>query len=214
MLVALLLVSMISFVMIEALRFGQRTYLQITSVDADNWEVFAAQRFMRRILESAYPFQSESNVDSFSMEGGPERIVVSAPSALAFGSGGYQRYELYVARAEPDSRRRNLMIAWSVDRNGRRHSDMQTMHKEVLIENIAQVQWGYATLEATENKAGAPKWNDTWEHTPGLPTMVRMRVVFPEGDARLWPDLIVATKITHDANCLFDSVSQDCRGSM
>mgnify|MGYP006214980911 CR=1 FL=1 len=54
-------------------------------------------------------------------------------------------------------------------------------------------------------------WLDSWRGKQPLPKLVRLRIGFPAGDARRWPELIVSPRITDDANCAFDVVAQRCR---
>ena len=68
-------------------------------------------------------------------------------------------------------------------------------------------------LELVERGNGdiEPFWHETWIDRPAPPALVRIRVKFPAGDRRVWPELIVAPRISTDANCVFDVVSQMCR---
>jgi hypothetical protein len=39
-----------------------------------------------------------------------------------------------------------------------------------------------------------------------------VRVRFAHGDERLWPDLLVAPLVSADVGCVYDALSQLCRG--
>lgn len=55
MVVALAIVAMISVVLFEGLRFSQRAHQKVVERGGSSWQVFASQRLIRSLLESAYP---------------------------------------------------------------------------------------------------------------------------------------------------------------
>ncbi len=60
----------------------------------------------------------------------------------------------------------------------------------VLIEGIADVRIGYF---GPGQEAGEPaRWHERWEAMPAPPALVSVRITFPPGDRRFWPDLVVA----------------------
>jgi hypothetical protein len=102
---------------------------------------------------------------------------------------------LFVGADNAKSHRQNLLVSWKVDRDGRPNPEGQRGMQEVLIENISRIEWNY--FDAPCGATGA--WRDTWQDRHELPALVRARVVFPPGDPRQWPDLIVAPRVTDEA---------------
>jgi general secretion pathway protein J len=59
----------------------------------------------------------------------------------------------------------------------------------VLAENVAALDVGYF-----KGGDGGGTWLRTWPFNT-LPTLVRLRLVFPEGDPRRWPDIVAAPQL-------------------
>jgi general secretion pathway protein J len=193
--IVLVLVAMISLVIIEGLRFGGRVYAQVVKVDDADWSVFVAQRFLRGVLESAYPFDPErANGAAFGLEGTTTHLSFSALASRINGPGALDRYDVFVAGDSVDAHRLNLLVSRRIDRDGRPDPG-EGEGTEVLVENVARVEWTYFGIPC--DAPGA--WQNVWQGRHDLPSLLRMRVVFPKGDPRQWPDLIVAPRITDDA---------------
>jgi general secretion pathway protein J len=211
--VVLLLVAMMSTVIVEGLRFGGRAYAQVVRVDEANWSVFVAQRFLRVALESAYPFEPErAGGAAYGLEGSTTRLSFSAPALRAAGSGGLNRYDVFVAADSKDTHRMNLLVSWRVDRDGRPNDAGPSRNQEVLLENISRIEWSYVAASCS----GLEAWQEGWQGHRELPALVRARVVFPKDDPRRWPDLIVVPRITDDAISWFyrpNAADQGCGSS-
>ncbi len=185
--VGLALIGLIALATFESLRFAQRAHAKVARAGAASWEIFAAQRLIRSLIESADPPE---------LEGGREGIALTAAAPLAAGAGGLFRYELVLHESRG---RKEVLIRWHPE-----HSHAGRGAEEVLIENVAAVEWAF--LEASD-------WRAEWLERRTLPRLVRLRVLFPPGDLRQWPDLVAATRITADADCVFDVVARQCRSS-
>lgn len=185
--VSLALIGLIALATFESLRFAQRTHDKVARGGAASWEIFAAQRLVRSLIESADPPE---------LEGRREGIALTAAAPLAAGGEGLFRYELALHESRG---RKDVLIRWRPE-----HQHAGRSAEEVLIENVAGVEWAF--LEGSG-------WRAEWLERRRLPLLVRMRVLFPSGDSRQWPDLVAATRITADANCVFDVVARQCRAS-
>jgi general secretion pathway protein J len=200
-LVALALLSLLSAGLISTFQLGQRTYRQIVRFDRSNADIAITHRFVRRVLESAYPFEPEQEArDRAGLQGTADTLEVTAPASLADGGTGNRRYEL---RVESKGVSKNLVVSSHLDRNGLPSSADGTAPAEVLLANIESVEWAYAERPS--------EWLSEWVSRWRPPTLVRLRVRFPDGDPRHWPDLLITPRITDDSNCQFDVVSQNCR---
>jgi len=51
-----------------------------------------------------------------------------------------------------------------------------------------------------------------WTLPSRLPRLVRVKIEFPDGDARFWPELLVAPRIDVDVGCVYDALTKRCRG--
>jgi general secretion pathway protein J len=207
MMVALALVALMSVGMLQAYRFSQRALLQTTRVDAAAHDIAATQRLFRRLIEQGYPFEASAATvkPAQGLEGDAVHVTLSAPAPAAEGSVGFYRYEFRESAGR-------LEVSWTVDRNG--PGDSQggaSPRREALLEGVQSISIAYLELVEHGNGQIEPNWRDEWVDKRALPSLVRIRVTFKPGDSRHWPELIVAPRISADANCVFDVVSQMCR---
>jgi general secretion pathway protein J len=195
--VVMLLVSLMAVLLMQGLKFGTRAYTQVVKVDDANWEVFVAQQFLRGALQTAYPFDPErAGNKAYGLEGTATRLSFSAAMPRSAVPGTLHRYEIFVAG-------RDLIIRWRPDRNGFANPG-EPGRQELLVGNIERIEWSYAR-HPTDASAAAMKWQDTWQGQRELPALVRLRIVFPQGDPRRWPELLVAPRVTDDAMSWFDN---------
>ena len=58
---------------------------------------------------------------------------------------------------------------------------------------------------------GGQRWQRTWQSRPQPPDLIRVRVAFPAGDPRRWPDLVARPRATVNNACRLDAVSGRCQ---
>jgi general secretion pathway protein J len=212
MMVALALVSLMSIAMLQAYRFSQRALAQTTRVDAAARDVAGAQRLLRRLIEQAYPFETPqtegSAVAPRGLSGDATRLALSAP-APAVGGIGLYRYAFALGESDAADR---FEVSWTLDRNGAGGAaPASKARSEALIEGVQSISIAYLELVELGNGQIEPNWRDEWIDKRAMPALVRIRVTFAPGDPRHWPELVVAPRVSADANCVFDVVSQMCR---
>lgn len=211
--VALALLAIMSVSLFESLRFGQRTYEKVIRNGGAHWDVFAAQRLVRTLVESAYPQEPSQTgvVRMYGLEGRIDRIALTAPAPEAVGGAGLFRYEFLLRQNVGAGY--DVVVRWwpdyAVDAGA-----ADSPAEEVLIEKVVSLEWSYRAAPASNDSdtAGAV-WSNEWLGSQALPILVRLRVKFPDGDSRRWPDLVMAPRVTDDANCMFDIVAQRCRAT-
>lgn len=201
--VALALIALLGVVMFEGVRFGQLTYAKVVRQGGVAWSLFSSQQLLRRVLESAYPQESLGS-GAYGLQGQSDALTVTAAAVQAAG-GGLLRYRMFVRRESDGSNA--FVISWQPQRAGDA-GEMSTA-QEILVDRIAALEWSYGSTDA----AGTFTWHDSWQQTQSLPSLIRLRVRFAPEDARRWPDLIIAPRITDDANCAFDVTAQRCVGA-
>jgi general secretion pathway protein J len=212
MLVALTLVALMSVAMIEAYRFSQRALAQTTRVDGAIHDVATTQRLLRRVLEAAYPFEPAAGSATSAPRESPRGLMgsstgfsVSAPAPAQTGGVGLYRYALELLPSGA------LQMDWTTDRNGIAAEGELAPRHEALLTGVESISIEYLELIERGNGEIEPFWRETWIDKSAPPALVRIRVKFPAGDRRVWPELVVAPRISADANCVFDVVSQMCR---
>jgi prepilin-type N-terminal cleavage/methylation domain-containing protein len=211
MLVALLLMMLIAAAVVQGLRYGQHAYQAAAKLRTLDWDVIAPRRFLHRILGSAAPPGSASfgTGAAASFEGNSDRLVFTAPAARSFGNTGSLRYEVVLVRQKGGSSLSDLVLYSKPMLSS--SASTSSGDAEILVHDVRSVQWSYRDVaDDTENQTEAD-WSGQWQSTSALPTLIRLRVAFEEGDVRRWPDFIVNLRLTQDANCVFDVVAQGCR---
>jgi general secretion pathway protein J len=206
--VAMALLALIAIAVFESLRFAQRAHAKVIERGGATWNVFAAQRLIRNVVESAYPLEPTQvqGTLTYGLAGDRDQVAIIAPTPLAASGAGLQRYELQSKR---NARGRNdLVVRW--------HSDFaadatSAAMEETLVEDVATVEWSYMAAPLHESEPQEVTWLDDWRGQRTLPRLVRLKVSFAASDPRSWPDLVMAPMLTDDANCAFDTVAQRCR---
>jgi general secretion pathway protein J len=215
--VALVLLSLLSIGLVTSFRLGERTYHQLTAAVTADRDVVAAQRFVRQILESTYPFQQPtgSRIPAFGLEGSATELTVTAPMPQGGGGRGHYRYQLVVQTTRAGLK--TLLVRSTLDRNGTlamaSSSSGGESHEEALLEGIDSLEWAYLRPDDTLGSVSADdrRWASSWSESKSPPVLVRLRVTFPPGDRRRWPELLIDPRVTDDSGCQFDVVAQSCR---
>jgi general secretion pathway protein J len=211
MVVALAMMSLVGLAMFASLRFAQRSYDRIDLAERAVAELATAHRLLRTSIESAYPFNTESTSAGVphGLVGDRTSFSVTAPMTQGAGFAGYGRYVFTLQPAEGNLF--NVAVRRWIDRNGA--SPPETTDPETLIASVAGWDLQYLALSSVGESSGIERstWLDEWRERERLPAAVKIRITYPAGDSRRWPELTVTTRITDDANCDFDVVAQDCR---
>lgn len=212
-LVALVLLSLLSIGLFTSFRYGQRTYAQLSRVDLQTRDVLAAQRLLRNVVESAYPFDSKADPPHFGVEGSGDELNITANSP-GYSQLGFYRYRLYTTRRADGLE--DLMVDYAIDRSGGPTVDVVAMtserQQEKLLEKIKGLEFAYLPrVKPNTVQLNDTSWQSTWQQRSN-PGLIKVQVRFPSGDQRQWPELIASPKVTDSASCEFDVVSQACRG--
>ncbi len=79
-----------------------------------------------------------------------------------------------------------LMLMWTPSLHAARFGPPPPPQATELLGNIDHLEFAY-----WRPAAAGGGWQKTWT-LPYLPALVRIRIVFPRGDPRRWPDIIAA----------------------
>ena len=204
-LVGLALMGMIAALLLQSLQAAGTLARRERGRSGDLDALVGAQRIIRtRIerlrtvtrLDSALPIvDARGTAESFTFVAPPPDRI--APSAL-------QRFKL--ARTA-----NGMLLLYSastrnieVDRNG---IDLTGWTPTVILRGIASLSLTYFGGDT----AGSHSWQSRWSDRAQPPELIRVRVVFPAGDRRFWPDLIVRPRATIEHRCNVDPLTGDCR---
>jgi general secretion pathway protein J len=205
-LVTLTLLSMLALMLMGGLRLGGRVWERTTAEDQRTEDVRIAADFLRASVAEAYPLldRSDATHPKLSFGGEPKALHYLAPMPLVLDAAGMARIDLHLERGTAGTGRlfidlrRELAIA-----------DAAPLSSTLLLDQVQDLDIAY--FGAAE-RGKAPEWQDHWESAVALPELVRVRIAFPPGDKRIWPDLLIAPRIAVEATCAYDPLTLDCRG--
>lgn len=191
-LVSLTLLGLLFVLLFGGLRFGSRAWERGTAVTEAGDSVRAVQNLLRSEIERTCPRR-----DTVATQTMPRVKFAGAATTLAFlapapvSAGGRTCVKLTLRQRRVGTR---LRLTLSLGRN-----------EAVLLDGVAGTELSYRTPEGA--------WQDDWTGETDLPALVRIRVTFPPGDARAWPELLVAPRISAEADCTYDPATKSCRGT-
>ncbi|HEX4303129.1 MAG TPA: prepilin-type N-terminal cleavage/methylation domain-containing protein [Rhizomicrobium sp.] len=192
-LVSMTLLALLFVLLFGGLRFGMRAW-EHGGTTADNVEsVRIVQDLVRGEIERTCPRrlpaqpQQIPRVD-FSGERAALGFLAPAP-----GSAGGARCVLLTLTVKPDGPFERLVLGLGVNRQ-----------ETDLLRHAQSIELSYLAT------GGA--WQGSWRGQTDLPALVRLRVTFPPGDTRQWPELFVSPRISAEADCTYDDATKSCRG--
>ena len=202
--IALAILGLLSIMLYGGLRFGLRSWERESAHANAVSDIGIAQGFLRRSIANAYPiFRVDSEGKRLNpFVGGSSQLEILAPAPASVGGGGRERF---LIGTETNGSRTDLVV-WSQSELA---IDLNKRAKTILVPGIRALGIGYFGRESGEE---AVQWHDTWDDASHLPQLVRLRVDFVSDDFRTWPDLVIATRIAVDANCVYDPLTQGCKG--
>ena len=205
-LVAMTLLIALSLLLFSGLRFGARAWDRAEADRSNTEDSGVVQSFLRRELTDAYPDIVTPDISrrEADFEGMINSLNFIAPAPAALAQAGFSQFALHVVVRDGEN---------ELDMDSRFELSREDFPSPVgsvtLLRGFRRLSFAYF---GAEKPFDAPAWHDTWTHHASLPQLIRLRVEFPDGDRRSWPDLVVAPSILVDANCLYDPVTRGCRG--
>lgn len=191
-LVSLTLMALVAVVLSGGLRFGASVW-RAGDAQADRLsEMQAIQGFVRRHLGRAEPLRKSASFSRreiiFSGASDAVRFIAILPAHL--GIPGFHQLEI---REERGGGGRRLMLDMRLFQPGRDGDAFTGEPRErILLDGIATAEFAYF---GTTERNVPPSWRSQWPDADRLPSLVRLRVRFPDGDRRVWPELVVPTRI-------------------
>ncbi len=76
----------------------------------------------------------------------------------------------------------HLVLAWLPHRHVKAVGAAPKPHRETLLDDVDAINLDYW---------GDGAWHGQWKET-APPSLIRIRIVFPDGDPRRWPDIVAA----------------------
>jgi general secretion pathway protein J len=193
-LVAITLLGVLMAALFGALRLGARVWeIGEDRLDASA-RVQVVQDFLRQQLGQTVPLTEitddprASGAMLFAGEREGLRFVSLLPAHLG---GGASLLELALRHPASDGPGDLVLRMRPLDLTGGSLAPAATEDR-VLIAGIESLELAYF---GAERPTAVPVWWQEWQDQRSLPSLVRMRVSFPQGDRRRWPELIVGLMV-------------------
>ncbi len=193
-LVAITLLGLLSLVLFGGLRFGTRAWEAGNAAAERFAEIEVVQGLLRRqIAQATLPKSWDQNArKSAAFVGEPDRIRFVAPAFGRVGIGGLYSFELALRDADSGQK---LELSWRLYRPDEApefdREPSETSGRRALLEGIEQASFGYY---GSSDPAESALWQDRWDEATQLPSLVSLKIAFPEVDPRFWPELVINTR--------------------
>lgn len=205
MLVALALLGLAAGYLMSGLAATSRFVARSDGTSQDEREMETARRLLTTIItrlspqtrtDSADPLvDTRGNSDDFSFYGPP--LDYAAPAAL-------RRYRILRAASG------DLLLLQADSLDPSVSLDTRVMNgwsPMTLLSGTAALTIDYFGEDPV---AAGSRWQTSWFARRQPPALVRVRVAFPPGDRRHWPDLVLRPRATVSTACRIDAVTGDC----
>ncbi len=187
-LIAITLFALLSVMLFGGLRLGTRAAEGGTARLERSAELAVVTNFLRRQLADAQPLPitTSSGQTAIAFTGEPDNVefVGLPPAHLALG--GWHILHLGMERQEGRGR---VMLRWRVIEASDEGLTATAAQSSVLLDNVKTAEFGYFGSYAGNER---PEWHDRWQGIGHLPFLLRLRLVYADGQRA--PDLIVALR--------------------
>ena len=182
-LAVLALLGFVILALSQGARFGLTAWATRDRLEAEAAELDAADRLIRRLIEHAAP-GTEQNPAGFL--GTSRTLALRSDLPLSAGSDAARRIDALLGVDE----RHRLVLRWVPYRHARRLGPPPAAGEAVLVHGLDRLilaYWGRV------GPSGPMAWSETWKG-PAPPALIRMRLVFPPGSPRSWPEIAAAPR--------------------
>jgi general secretion pathway protein J len=200
-LIGITLLAMLGTVIASGVRLGGRAWNDAERQTANSDDMVLVQNLFRRTILRARPaFVSDDPQDLtvfFTGEAGTLSLMAPQPGTQLSGPWVNQRF--YVA---PNGASRALFVALQ------REGAPSAAGGIVLLDHVASVRFAYFGSPAPGEPA---TWQESWTGRSRLPDLVRVAILRDTPRLSAWPELVVATRVTANAGCIYSALSSACR---
>ncbi len=175
-LVALVVLGFLMVGLSQGVRFGLTAWGMQERIIGQRGDLDAVDRVLRQLIGQMDP---GTRSDPPKVAGTQARFAFT--SALPLMADGESADMLLMV--DPAHR---LSLRWTPHLHAKRTAPPPPPRTEELLGGIERAQFAY-----WRPSPGGGSWVGTWDGK-SLPALVRIRIVFPEGDRRHWPDIVAA----------------------
>ncbi|MGJ5176504.1 prepilin-type N-terminal cleavage/methylation domain-containing protein [Bradyrhizobium oligotrophicum] len=202
-LVALALFSLLAVLLFDNLKFGVQAW-RSGSARAESFQrERAAQDVLRRLIGNLYPMMlgegaAQRRID---VDGQAESLEFLSDAPAVSGGAGRFRFKLFADRKRDGV---DLVLQARPELAVR-----QDTERTLLVSDIDRIELSYAARATGDVHAA---WSTSWKDQSEAPGLIRLRVLMRPGDARHWPELVIAPRVQADVACVYDPLTMRCRG--
>jgi len=182
-LVVLSVLGMVLLLLSQGLQFSLLSGRRLDGSARQTEAVVATDRLIRHLIEAADP---GTGLDPAGFQGHPETLLLRTELPLAAGRETARRI---VAALGVDQTHR-LVLRWIPFQHAVRRGPPLKWNETVLLDGLERVEFRYWFPP----REGAPAAWVTSVNAAMPPALIRMKLVFPEGSHRAWPEIAAAPR--------------------
>lgn len=198
-LIGITLLAMLGTLIANGVRLGGRAWTDAERQTANRDEMVQLQNFFRRTIGGARPTFASDNPRDLTVvfAGDATTLSVMAPQpGSQYGAWVNHRFTV-----ERQGAARALSVTLQRD-------PMSTADRVLLLDHVSDVRFAYF---GSPGAGEPPSWRDDWMNRSRLPDLVRVAIVRDNPRLRAWPELVVGTRVTTSAGCIYSAMAVGCR---
>lgn len=205
-LIGVTLLAMLATLIATGTRLSGRAWNSAERQTTEIHDMEAVQGLLRRTILRARPsFAAADPADmTIAFSGEPETLSLVAAQPGTQDDGPWTRQRFYIARAGAS---RALFVSWQADAPSAA-GQAAPAGEQMLLDHVAALHFSYF---GPSRPGEAAVWLDQWTSRDRLPELVRVAIERDGAGFRPWPELVVATRITANAGCIFDALRPACQ---
>ena len=202
-LISITVLAMLGTLIATGTRLGGRAWSSAERQTNGSDEVVLVQDFFRRNIIRALPIFASNDPRDLTIHfiGAPDTLELMAPQPGTQYRGPAVQERFYVARA---SGSRALFVNLRFDTL----LPSAAQNAAVVLEHVSQVRFAYFGSAGT---GMPPSWQDSWSNRGRLPDLIRIDIVRDDPKLPIWPELIVGTRVTGNAGCIYNGFGTGCQ---
>lgn len=177
-LVALVVLGFVVAGLSQGLRFGLRATERSERLSMERGDLDAVDRLLRRLVAQMDPGTRRTPA---AVEGDAASFAFATDLGAAAGALATTQADVRIA-----AQGGRLVLRWTPARHVTPLAPPAPPQDTVLLDGLDRVELSYW---GTDGGDARPSWRTEWRQR-ALPLLVRIRLVFPAGSARRWPDIV------------------------